>query len=257
MNGILPRVIIEMLIIAQDVFIKNKVHYFIVGAIARDLHLSKITGNVSPRRTNDVDFAVMVPDELKYDKIKAALIATGKFTADANNAIKLWYQQGIEIDLMPFGAIENEDREIRLQHPKLFTMDVPGFQEAAASLENVQMGKENFRACTVEGLILLKLYAWNDRPARTKDLQDIDLLLLNYVDITDKLYDDHFDVLAKYDETRQSYLISVSGHVVGRKLASLLGHEKEKIIKLKTIIDKRPVTGWIEMAIGLGEINEL
>ncbi|MEO6916615.1 MAG: hypothetical protein ABI151_14150, partial [Chitinophagaceae bacterium] len=75
----------------------------------------------------------------------------------------------------------------------------------------------------------MKLYAWNDRPSRNKDLQDIDLLLARYIDISDNVYGNHFDVLNMYDETQQTYLVSVSGRFVGRELAKILRYDNEKI----------------------------
>jgi predicted nucleotidyltransferase len=251
MEEILPVVIVEIIADAQKVFKAAGVDYFIVGAIARDIHLAKLPGGKYSRKTLDVDFAVFVRDEYVFKKIKEDLVATGKFTVDDRNAIKLWYNKGIEIDLMPFGGIENEQREVRLLHPKLFTMDMPGFKEVYGSLENVSLNNENFMACSVEGLILLKLYAWDSRPERNKDLQDIDLLLLRYIDICSTVYENYFDVLELYDEKEQHNLTTVSGRVVGREMAKLLGYDAEKINQLKGIILKRPVIGWIEMADGL------
>ncbi|MEO6916614.1 MAG: hypothetical protein ABI151_14145 [Chitinophagaceae bacterium] len=146
MNEMLPVVIIEMLSDAQKVFTENGIEYFIVGAIARDIRLAKIPGHASPRMTNDVDFAVMVPDETAFDTIKEALVATGRFTTDENNPLKLIYRERFEIDLLPFGEIENDMREISLQNPKVFTMDVPGFREVHSSLEDIKIGEESFRA---------------------------------------------------------------------------------------------------------------
>lgn len=251
MEKILPVAIIELLVDAQMVFMEKGIGYFIVGAIARDIQLAKNLGHISTRKTNDVDFAVMVPDESAFNDIKVALVTTGKFGTYDNNPLKLLYKKGIEIDLMPFGGIENDQREICLRHPIIFTMDVPGFSEAFDYLEDVQLGEKNFRACSVEGLILLKLYAWNNNSSRTKDLQDIDQLLARYIDISNNVYDKHFDVLNMYDETKQTYLLSVSGRVVGRELAKLLGYNKKKIQGIQAIISKRPVIGWLEMADGL------
>ena len=58
-------------------------------------------------------------------------------------------------------------------------------------------------------------------------------------------------MLNKYDEELQTYLISVSGRVVGRELAKLLSYDNEKINVIHEIITKRPVIGWLEMADGL------
>lgn len=97
----------------------------------------------------------MVSDQAQYTSIKKALIASGEFTAHETEAIKLYYQNAIEIDLLPFGGIENERREIKLTDP-MFILNMPGFSEVFPYAEAVQLSEElNIRVCTLEGIILL------------------------------------------------------------------------------------------------------
>ncbi|SEN29741.1 hypothetical protein SAMN05216436_11451 [bacterium A37T11] len=71
----------------EPVLVQFGIEYFLVGAVARDLQLGM--GAESPRRTLDVDMAVLIDEEAKYYALKDALIATSKFRAHPKEAIKL------------------------------------------------------------------------------------------------------------------------------------------------------------------------
>ena len=101
--------------------------------------------------------------EGQFYAIKEALLQTGVFTAHETEAIKLFYKQAIEFDLMPFGEIENENRKIRIYKPQLFVMDVPGFKEVFPSAEEIEISNSSrLKVCSLEGLVLLKLIAYDD-----------------------------------------------------------------------------------------------
>jgi predicted nucleotidyltransferase len=116
----------------QTVFIRFEIDYFLVGAFARDMHFSNRLENLNFRRTNDIDLAVCINHEDRYNEVIDALIETGLFVRDEKEIIKLYYKGSIEVDLIPFGEIENEKREVKLTKPIAFTLQMPGFLEAAA-----------------------------------------------------------------------------------------------------------------------------
>ena len=134
---ILHPAIAQMLKTMESVFSRFGVDFYLVGAVARDIHLSKKEGFAARRKTEDVDIAVMITDEKLFYAVKDALIATGEFEANETEAIKVIYQQSIEVDLLPFGGIENELRETRLSKPKLFVMEMPGFNEMYDYVETI------------------------------------------------------------------------------------------------------------------------
>ena len=86
-----------------------------------------------------------------------ALVATGSFMRDEKEIIKLHYRLGIEVDLIPFGEIEDEKRDVKLTKPKAFTLQMPSFAEASAFTEIIKSGHLTLRTCPIEGLIMLKL----------------------------------------------------------------------------------------------------
>ena len=111
---ILDPFIAEMLKLMGNVFREYNVDYYLVGALARDIRLSAHESFAAKRRTKDVDIAVMLDDEDLFYAVKDALVATGHFEESENKPIKLIYKGGIEVDLLPFGEIETEDRELQL-----------------------------------------------------------------------------------------------------------------------------------------------
>lgn len=78
-------------------------------AIARDIQLGDF---VNTRKTNDVDIAIRVGDEKQFSILKKALIETGRFVAHESEAIKLFHNGAIELDLLPFGDIEDEKEKL-------------------------------------------------------------------------------------------------------------------------------------------------
>jgi predicted nucleotidyltransferase len=253
MENLMPPLVVEMLQAIEKVFAEQEIDCYIVGALARDLQLAKIRGQVSSRKSKDIDLAIMVPSAVKFEELKTALIATGHFTTHPTIAIKVFYRENLEVDLLPFGGIESESREVTLLQPRVFRMDMPGFSEVAEFVEHTPVGQSVFKTCSVEGLILLKLYAWNDRSNRTKDLSDIDELIVAYIDLNDRVYEDHFEVLELYDEKELNYLELVSGRIIGRIIAIILGNDTNKIHSVMHILKKRPVPAWAEIEKGLSE----
>jgi len=125
-NSILAPAVAEMLTDLKEVFLKFDIDFYLVGAVARDIHLSANEQLSSTRRTKDVDLAITINDEGQYNEVKAALIATGLFEPHETETIKLIYKKSIEVDLLPFGEIEQPNRNVSLTDPT-FVLNMPGF----------------------------------------------------------------------------------------------------------------------------------
>ena len=110
--------VIEMLHEMENVFNKFGVEYYLVGAFARDVQFQTKNPESFIRKTNDIDLAISIINEHEYNAIIEALVATNSFTRDEKEIIKLHYKLGIEVDLIPFGKIEEHNREIKLKKPK-------------------------------------------------------------------------------------------------------------------------------------------
>src|SRR6185437_13981967 len=203
--------ILELLAVFSQVAKGLGIDYFLVGAQARDIRLSATPEHTPRRFTKDVDIAIMVGSEREFEQMKQALVATGVFTSHETLAIKLFYKQAIEVDLLPFGQIEGLESEVRLEKPQLFVMDVPGFKEVMPTATVLTVEGVEIRVCSLEGIILLKLFANADNPSRTKDLSDIEHILKAYFNLaTEAIFTEFTDVPDLYATTDPDYLTLVS-----------------------------------------------
>lgn len=238
-----------------EVFQEFGVDYYLVGALARDIRLAAHENYAAKRRTKDVDIAVLLDDEEEFYAIKDALIATGDFQQSTVKEIKLFYKEGIEVDLLPFGEIETEDRRLELSHRALLSMDMSGFKEVHSFVETITVAEGlTLDVCTLEGLVILKLVANDDNPSRTKDITDIEHFIEVYFDLnSDEIYDEFMDVMELYDTGIPEYLQLVSARVIGRKMKDILTGHDETDDHIKAILDKRPVVTWQAMLDGMNE----
>lgn len=155
---------------------------------------------------------------------------------------------------MPFGAIEEPNRIVRLTDPS-FVLNMPGFKEIYPFVDHMQVTDElNVKVCTMEGIILLKLLSNNDRPQRTKDVADIEHIIQVYFDLySGDIYEEHFDTMDMYDTRQGDYLQLVCSRVIGRKLKQLLNDSHQLCERIKQILVKRPTTWWQAMLDGLND----
>lgn len=251
-DKILSPVIVSMLKEAEQVFQQYNVDFYLVGAIARDIQLSSKPGLGAIRGTKDIDLAILLASEEQFYEVKESLLATGSFEAHPTEPVKLFYQNAIEVDLLPFGAIENDQRETRISKPKVFIMDMPGFQEAYSSVTTIEVEDVRINVCSLESIVLLKLIAHDDRPSRTKDISDIEHIIKVYFDLFDNvIYEDYFDVMDFYDIGVGSYLELVAARVIGQKMRDLLSNSPEVKSRIETILNNRPADTWQAMLSGL------
>jgi len=244
-----------MLAVLQEVFAKFGIDFYLVGAVARDINLSANEELASTRRTNDVDLAITINDQGQYNQIKSELVSTGLFEPHKSEAIKLFYKGAIEVDLLPFGEIEEPNRNVRLTDPT-FVLNMPGFAEIYPFVRDVELpdGKR-IKVCSMEGIILLKLIANDDRPQRTKDISDIEHIIQSYFDLYDgDVYENDFDVMDMYNTNERDYKQLVCARVIGRKMRLMLAGSPELLQRIASILVKRPTPRWLAMLDGLNEV---
>jgi predicted nucleotidyltransferase len=226
-----------------------------VGALARDIRLSAHEDYAAKRRTKDVDIAVLLDDEDQFYAIKDALIATGNFQQSTVKDIKLYYKESIEVDLLPFGGIETEERRLELSHRAILSMDMSGFREVHPFVETITIGKALvLDVCSLEGLVILKLIANDDNSGRTKDITDIEHFIQVYFDLnSDEIFTDYREVMDLYDTDTREYLPLVSARVIGRKMRDILTGHDVTTEHIKTILSNRPVAAWQAMLDGMND----
>ncbi|MDP1762852.1 MAG: hypothetical protein Q8L07_03125 [Sediminibacterium sp.] len=196
------------------------IDYYLVGAVSRDVWLSGIH-NIAPKRTTgDVDFAIFINEKGVYEKLKAYLIREEGFRDYHESAFVLIWKDGTEVDLLPFGAIEDENRKVTVQGTGYTSVHVDGFKEVyEQELPQVALGSHHFKFCTLPGIILLKLIAWDDRPEKRRDdILDISHILSHFFDIYQEIiWEKHNDLFD--DEDKSLSMIAV--RVMGREIKKI------------------------------------
>jgi len=224
----------------QEVFIQIsetckelKIDFFIIGAIARNIWY--VSNNENSKGTKDIDFGVYISDVKKYNELRAELKRKYDYKESAVNTFCLLTKDGKQIDLLPFGEIEQEGQVI-IEGKGLTTVKLDGFKEVFEFGANeVKIGDEKYKSCSIPGIMILKLIAYDDRPhMRTKDIDDINSICLYYPSIeSDYIWGNHFDL---YEGDLEHEEVGVI--VLGREMKKLVSTNKNLVERITKIIDQ-------------------
>ncbi|WP_138995182.1 hypothetical protein [Larkinella sp. C7] len=132
----------------------------------------------------------------------------------------LKYAEQTDVDLLPFGGMELTNHVLLNRGEGVARLAVTGFSEVNEhGTQLIRLDDQfTFRVCSLPGMVVLKLIAYDDRPEhRIKDLTDI-FILKNYLEIIEEdLCDQHADLL----ETSVS-LEQTAARILGRHMQPLL-----------------------------------
>lgn len=160
--------------------------YVIVGATARDLIMHHGYGAPIRSATEDIDFGIQVSSWHDFNAMGEKLLQIG--FNQGRQPHRFISPTDIPIDIVPFGAIESDNANIRWPPDNAIIMSMRGFQEAIENAQQVIIQKNPDVICLVvtpEGFMMLKLISWADRSRekRDKDANDIQYLLTNYSEL--------------------------------------------------------------------------
>ena len=209
------------------------INFFIVGAIARNIWLA--ANNERPSGTKDIDFGVFVADIETYNKLRKILIKKFHYTPNRENAFCLITSESQKIDLLPFGEIE-QDGEVRVKGVGLTSVRLDGFKEVfERGTVDVEIGEEIYRSCSIPGVVILKMIAYDDRPERRgKDVQDIEAICQNYPTIEDEnIWANHSDL---YDGDLEHFDVGMI--VLGREMSRVISANDELRTRVIAILNK-------------------
>ncbi|WP_224994943.1 hypothetical protein [Cesiribacter sp. SM1] len=195
------------------------IHFFIVGAIARNIWFA--AHDEKPGGTRDIDFAVYIPSQEDYQKLKEKLQADYGYHNSSENAYCMLTPEGMPVDLLPFGDIEKEGQVVR-EGKGLNRISMDGFREVHCfGLKQVNLGNEAYEVCNIPSVIILKLIAFDDRPEhRIKDVKDIDSICKSYPSLEQEyIWSDHFDLYTE-DRSHDEVAMIVLGREI-RKIAQM------------------------------------
>jgi len=204
--------------ILEKVFATYGIPYYLIGANARDVHLYQ--QGIRPNRgTADIDFAVMVPDFDTYKAIFEALSNLG-FKPTKEPYRLVYNATNTVLDLMPYGEIAQE-YTVNFTERNL-ELSVLGLKEVGAFTQQISIPEEGYTlpVSPIEGIFILKLVAWQDKPTiRTKDLEDISFLLQHAWDLyEEEAYSEHPDIFEDENFDTQT----AAAKVIGKKMGLIL-----------------------------------
>ncbi len=148
----------------------------------------------------DIDFGIAVRDWEHFETLKSALVEQAGFTADARALQRVIYPSTptVVVDLIPFGGVERADRTIAWPPEEDFVMRVAGFSDGLETSVQVRLADDLVvRVVSLPALLVLKLFAWEDRKEEKRDASDIHTLLKQYGDAgnEDRLYGEALPIL--------------------------------------------------------------
>ncbi len=198
------RAILKQACIATEAL---EIPFFVGGAMARDITFVHVFGQEVKRATRDVDLGIYLDGWERFEQLKNVLIGTGMFHAVDGKPHRLHYerQNGVPLDLIPFGQIEHPAGEIAWPPGNDVVLNVAGFEDAFHSALTVDLGQELvIKTCSLPSLAVLKLIAWCDRrKLSNKDATDLLFIAQHYAaaDNMDRLYEQEPELMAatEYD----------------------------------------------------------
>jgi len=223
----------ELLLAVQNVAAELDIPFFVVGATARDLLLWYGHGIRPGRATRDIDFGFSVSSWEQYDELKAALVATGEFAAIGEKQ-RMHFKGNTKVDILPFGQIVDSEGKITWRPDGDTELNLLGFDEAFENSIVVKISSDPFvevKIASAVGLVLLKLFAWNDRKPGNKDAIDLGILIRSYMQVGNgsRIFQDHLDLT----NSEHFDYETAGAHLLGRDLAEICQKDThEKILKI-------------------------
>jgi predicted nucleotidyltransferase len=204
-----------------------RIPFFLIGATARDMLL--IVHNIQTyRATLDIDIGIKVPNWEKFNKLKKGLVETDRFTSTKEEQ-KLKYKDHIEIDIIPFGAISDENHNINWPSQDT-VMNVLGFEETFRHAQMARLSSKpvlGVKLVTLPGLAVMKIFSWKDKyPERKKDTTDLFLITRHYTDAGN--FERIPEEMPELLESDDFDYVKAGARLLGRDIAKVLNPATKK-----------------------------
>lgn len=207
------------------------VPWLVIGATARVMLLEKVYGLPAGLATQDIDFAVQVGDWNHYQELRELILSNSSIEAGRPAIHRFKLDEGMVFDLVPYGGVENNEKQISWPPDGDVVMPVRGFAGANENAVHVKVnGKISVPVVSPQGLFALKLFAWKERhtdhPGR--DAKDIGYIIrhLEAIYPADMLF-------SEYEKSVESadYVIPMAGlFQLGKDIATMLQHEETQFL---------------------------
>ena len=209
------------------------IHFFVVGAFARDVIFEHIHRIPAPRVTEDIDIGVEVASWEEFQRLTDVLIERELFTATKSPHRFIASSFATVVDIVPYGGISGETKRISWPPDHDMIMSMLGFEEAYQSALKVRLNSDppmEILVPSVPALALLKIISWADAyPRRARDAHDLLFILENFdaTGVEAKLYESHVSLLT--EEEFDSKFASV--RLLGRDISQLGSPETLKTVE--------------------------
>ncbi len=232
-SGKIDKFNLEILKKIKEIADKLNIEFFLIGATVRDLILHCVYNINVYRATNDIDFAVKVKSWNEYNLLIDEIKKQGFIK---NERIKHRYSyNGMIVDFIPFGDISDNNETITWPDEDKKEMNIIGFDDAYANTEQLLLQSNPdiiINSASVECLVMLKIFAWNDRtlPTRLRDAKDLYLIITTYLDAgnLERLVEKHIDLFEGAVDSELS-----GARLLGRDISKIAsGKVKEKILTI-------------------------
>ena len=143
-----------------------------------------------------------------------------------------------QVDLLPFGAIEDENGRVSTNGIGLTNISLQGFTEIyEEGLPELNLEDEHqFKFCTLPGIVLLKMIAFDDRPEhRRDDIKDISDILNHFFDMYDEeIYNNHLDLFGE----EEFDLKELAARVMGREIKKIAKRNPKLQDRVMSILER-------------------
>jgi predicted nucleotidyltransferase len=224
----------EIFLALERGFIKFGIDFYLVGATARDVWMKGIHDLPPKRATSDIDFGIMIKDSFVFDDLKSYLIEEEGFIPSKGNEFVLIWKDKSQVDLIPFGDLESEGI-VTVKGTGFTSMNVEGFKEVyEQASEEIITEDQRFKVCTLPGIVILKLIAWDDRPeVRRDDIDDIAEIIKNYFHLNaEVIFEQHSDLF-----TDDIELAEIATQFLGREIGKIVSGNPKLVERIKGILE--------------------
>ena len=228
LSGKIEKPVVDTLHILKRVADSLSISFFVVGASARDFILKHQYGIEPRRKTGDIDLGVEVASWEQFKTLFESLISTGQFSPTSER--QRLRCGTVLIDILPFGAITDEDKKISWPPEHEIIMSMVGFEEAYEHSITVRVSSDpdlDIKLASLPGLAIMKLISWKEKyPDRKRDAEDLLLIMNKYEEAgnSERLYEEDLPLLQEED-----FDTTLAG-------ARLLGRDMAKISDSKTFL---------------------
>ncbi len=219
------------------VFEKRGIKFYVIGAVARDIILD-LHNEKSNRVTMDLDLAIAISHWDDFENISADILSLPNFTKDPNQQQRFLFREKFQVDIVPYGSIKDQNDKIYWPPDESFAMHVIGFEEAEQNLLSINLDNElHFDIVSLEGVFLLKLFAWKDRfLTNSRDAEDLGFILTNYFNINREI--SHQEPYAKVYDLEDFSEMKAGAIILAIKLNEMLSESPSVKAKLHSLFEE-------------------